>query len=309
MSKPEPPKVTKKSWLNLWLFLGGGTLVLIAVIVALMQNTWQSSPVKSLFDAADYARQNPAVYNVTIGNNNSNFQVITDGVVQHLEGTLEGAKVEAVASGKDLYIKTTTPKEFLRLFLSQSNQRQAQTHENRIVFLDNLWMRANVDDLSTDSLASVLLQCGLGARVGISDANDSKQSMQSNYSANQFLDVGEVVNTDDNSVVTYRIDIDRLKSFFDGLVKTDFGKEVPRCKYVADRLDFYNEGVQYKVTMSQLDNKIESIVAVKNNVEVIKITAQYPKEKPIIQVPSEGIDLKRLIDGYNNLLANPLIEE
>lgn len=282
---------------------GIGVLLLIAIISALIYTAWQTGPVKTLFDAMDHARTSAGVYHVTMSDG-SDFEIASDGVLIGLKGNVSGVPMEAVANGENVYVRSSSSKDLFAMFVANPEQLSRDNrYQEHVKLIDNQWFQINTKSLPPNSLVAALLSCGVGLRVNISDADNSKGELKDAYSFNQFVSTKSTYNTSNESTYKFMIDKDKLKSFFAHLVRTELGKKTSGCDAIYDRLGNAADA-EFVITVTQPEHTFRGMQVIQGGREVIKVTADYSK-KPTVEGINGGFDLLRMVEMYDNLPPLP----
>jgi|GEM_PF-3579560 len=282
---------------------GVGVLLVVIIVGALMLTAWQTSPVKTLFDAMDHARTSAGVYHITMSDG-SDFEITSDGVLIGLKGNVAGVPMEGVVNRGDIYIRSSSSKDLFAMFLSNPDELNADERYNEHVrLIDNQWLHISADKIPTNSLAAALLSCTVTMRVNISDADRSKDSLRSAYSFHQFISIKSVFDSPNESTYKFMINKGKVKAFFEHLGRSEFGKKLSGCKAIHQRLGNVDDA-EFVATVKKSDHTFRGMQVMLDDSEIIKITVDY-SQKQTVEPINGGLDLIRMIDVYENLPPIP----
>lgn len=286
-----------------------GIVLLVGTIAILMYTKWHSGSEKALLDAINYARKSPAMYTVTTADG-SNYTVESDGVQIALKGNVQDVRLEAIADGKDIYLRTSTPKEFIDMIVQYDVDEKAPEYLDDWIksiksILGDQWILVKIDSFEPRSLAVTAIQCAIGLRMNISEADNSLDNVRDTYLSNRFIVTRDTSTKKDNTTYTFSMDENRLRGFFSGLQQTNLGGKTTDCGYVPDFMKKAGyEEVVYDITISQSQHRLQKIIVRDGKTEFATVTVDNAA-RPEIEVPSNAFDADKLLQGLSVIEQAP----
>lgn len=296
------PKVWKATrWqVVLGIFFAVVAMAVVGIAVA-AQIAWQSSPEKMLLDALDYSTKTPAEYKVTskdvVGTINY------DGTRNAFNGTYKSVQLRAVFDGSNLYVKSATPAELVKLFVPQNLPSDAKPAINSITTLiTNRWVSVPIDDVKfADTTASNNNTCVMLARSQFMTNEETPKELAKLYENNKFIIANKTASTDKSTTYKLAADVNSYNAFMTALIGSKFYNSLKsQCAQTVQKLkSLGSKGVTVDAQLSNAKHAVQTLAINGLETEPVKIAVTYGNVGTI-QTPTDAI-------SYNSL-SNSVIQ-
>jgi hypothetical protein len=268
--------------------------ILIAITLLLL---WRASPEKALLDAIDHARTTPGTYVVKAPDMDA---IVTLNAQQFaVAGKLRNVPVEMIVSGSTVYMRSPSPENAYRAFMSSPTAKISPIINEILSPLKDRWFMFNLQRVPTQSNDMMTVRCMLDAKDILMNDVVSRQQLGSTYVAHPFLSI----KPGDSSVIqsTYNVAIDGSKrtEFYKTFTATGFYQSLTNCSEKTDPFQGMNfQGVSLTATVSQPDHILKTL-QIHSDKSTTTITASY-LSVPKINTPSDAVSLE---DIANKIIA------
>lgn len=286
--KPEP--WYNKGWLKMFSIVIIALIVLGSVAIAVLSVIWNFSQQKALFDAVDYAIQNPGVYKVVAGPNK--LDITANRQRYAVTGDFSGLKVDFVIVGNSMYVKTPDPNRLFESLVDQKVKgKLAKIKANLSKSMKNKWVKISLETPPIPSSFLSQINCA-------TDAMDLLAHNPSAWSQLAFLfDQHKIFTVSSPVKSTYTAEFDgkQVDNFYDDLIQTSSYRSLDNCVGVITiELIEKLQGGGVTVALTQPGHYASTIDVEKDSEKVATIRAEY-SGVPTVSVPQDAVSIDQII--------------
>jgi|GEM_PF-6738802 len=277
-----------------WSAFGAVLLAVIAIVaIAIFFALWWNGPEKALLDAANYSLEHDGKYHVT--SKQSDLTVLVGDDKYEIDGTYDGLQLNAVLSGRTLYVKSPDPAKLYQLLMATDASQIPTAVQTIADSVRNKWIAINLDTVTLQAASAQHLQCFVEEKDSIASDTNARSQWRSAYLAHRFL---SVKTTQKTTATTYDVSVDTKarQDFFAALLKTSFYQELTNCSQKTDILSSI-EAVSPLASVTLTSKHVfESAIFDPQSASPTKITASY-SNVPQIALPASSTSLDQLEFG------------
>lgn len=272
-------------------------LLPITVVAAVLYMTWQTSPEKVLADAAAYAHVTPATYHVTSGTDD--VTVRYDGTRLAATGVYGGLRFDSVINNRVAYVKTPTPEKLISAFTSDTLPASVQPLVNTVTKLvTNRWVSASFDQLPFGKAAgSNDVVCVQNADDQLTANANAANELAQTYMAHQFMHI-TTAKTGDTVAYDITFDVDKTKSFWDALEKTQYyqslSTDCANVLHLARTADMEHSAI--RLVLDDKTHAVQSAQITQPHKQQVIVAVTYGKQTAIA-VPTDALSYDSITNG------------
>ena len=287
----------RRQWFKRAAIIVVAALFLVVVIAIVLFLLWWNSPEKALLDAADYGAKTPGTYHVLAKDTDATITFRDNEYA--IDGTLDGAQIQAILFGNTLFVKTPSPNQLYNLLMGTSSQQIPAIITAILPTVANQWISVNLDNTNLGAKSFQTSQCLIDEKESIAHDPNARRQWGSAYLSHRFL---SITTAQKGSSKEYDVSVNASArdGFFSALQKTSFYESLTNCSKNTDALRSLGEGQSPAAAITFVSGGqhiLQSMVLNPSSNDPINITTNY-KDVPTISLPTKSISSDELVVRY-----------